>query len=59
MPNGRITRPIVSDRQRRFFYAEANKPASERKTDMSYVELQAHLKDVEGKKLPKRVRRKK
>jgi prephenate dehydratase len=53
MPGNKpITRPIKSQKQRRFFYAEMEKPANERKTDMSYAELAAHIKDVETKHLP-------
>lgn len=53
--------PIVSERQRKFFGAEyARKKAGEKgRTKMSKAELKRHLKEAEGKKLPKKAKKKK
>lgn len=49
--------PIVSEAQRKFFGAELARKRSGKKTktDMTEEELVRHLKEVKGKKLPKKV----
>lgn len=58
---GRKHTPIVSKKQRGFFGAEyARKKAGKKgKTKMSKAELSRHLKESKGKKLPKRVKKRK
>lgn len=56
---GRKHTPITSKAQRGFFGAElARKRAGKRgRTSMSQEELERHLKESKGKKLPKKVRK--
>ena len=55
---GRKHTPIVSQRQRRLFGAVAG-GATTKATGLSKAEAKRHLKEVKGKKLPKRARKKK
>ena len=56
---GRKHTPIVSKAQRGFFGAEyARKKAGKKgRTDMSLAELRRHIKEAKGKKLPKRIKK--
>jgi len=58
--SGRKHTPIVSKAQRGFFGAEyaRKKSGKKGKTDMSLAELKRHIKEVKGKKLPARSRKK-
>lgn len=52
---------VVSEKQRGFFGAEYSrkKRGLKGKTDMSLAELRRHIKESKGKKLPKKIRKKK
>ena len=62
MPKKRkkVHTPITTEQQRKFFGAELGRlrAGKTRVTGMSKAELRRHLKEVSGKKLPKRKRTK-
>lgn len=53
--------PIVTEAQRGFMGAEyaRKKKGKKGKTDMSLAELKRHIREVKGKKLPKKSRKRK
>ena len=57
----KVHTPIVTEQQRKFFGAELGRlrEGEPRVTAMPEEELKRHLKEVSGKKLPKRKRTKK
>jgi len=57
----KVHTPIVTEQQRKFFGAELGRlrAGEPRVTAMPEEELRRHLKEVSGKKLPKRKRTKK
>lgn len=56
MPGKKITRPIKSEAQRRFFGVELNRAREGKSTrsGMSAREIKAHLEQIKGKHLPSR-----
>ena len=57
----KVHTPIITEQQRKFFGAELGRlrAGEPRVTAMPEEELRRHLKEVSGKKLPKRKRTKK
>ena len=57
----KVHTPITTEQQRKFFGAELGRlrAGKARVTEMSKAELRRHLKEVSGKRLPKRKRTKK
>ena len=57
----KVHTPITTEQQRKFFGAELGRLRAGKATvtEMSKAELRRHLKEVSGKRLPKRKRTKK